>query len=215
MPSQILCKLRYLECWIVAKPIYDRANPTRSCILRLSRCTLHEDAQRHTEAIFASPQGTKPRQNSCVRTRAPAQPLGDGNVRNPCVPKPSRVELDLNLLEASRADDVAMDGAGPIEGRRGTGDGRLAEFRPTGISTHHEDRQQRPAMRVLWDAGITPVDDPSNHRSIKASQHPAVPKRSHPVPGLSGPCKTPSSPRSDDPSKLNLESVQYTSRGSY
>src|SRR4029077_13648293 len=88
--------------------------------------------------------------------------------------KPSRIELNLELLKSYRPNGVAVCGARPIENRGETGDEGLTQFSLVEVAAEYEDRQHGPIMRVLRNAAVAAVKYSSNSGATEPSQHSPV-----------------------------------------
>ncbi len=170
MPPCLFRKLGYSQVRIFAEAADDPANPARRIALGLTARSFEESLQGRAQAFFVPLPDAQLRQGSYRSTRTPPEPLRDGSTWESRRSKPGRIELDLNLLKAQRANDIAMGRPSPIENRRRTGYEPFAKFGLVAIAAHHEDRQHRPFMSVLRNAGIAAIDDPPDRGSAEAVQ---------------------------------------------
>ncbi len=175
MPSRILCKIVGAQGRIIAQASRDRIDPVWALTAGFAIGALHELPHGRTKLHFFRIRAAQPHQRSRFRARASAQPLRHRRIRH--VSKPRRIELDLDLLETERTNDIAMRSARPKENRRRAGNDRLAEFGLVGTAAEYAKREQRPIMRMLRNARSTPVDNSSDLGSAEIAQTISIPGR--------------------------------------
>src|ERR1700678_2311895 len=168
MPPHGLCELVDLQRYIRVEPSRDRSDPIGRIALGPDIRTFHETPHRRAKSFFARLCAAKTHKVSNLRACASVQPSRHRHIRHGS--KPRRIELDLDLLETERADDIAMRSARLKENRRGAGDEVFAELGLVGTAAEDDKREQRPIMRMLRNARMTPVDNSSDPGSAEISQ---------------------------------------------
>lgn len=126
------------EVRFIPEPLGNSANPTQRFTSGLLAGHFQESPDLGTKAILGGPFFARVSKSSRRPPGATADPGDDGLAWEQPRSKPSRIELNLDLLKSDRGDRVAMRGVRAIEDRGRTGDEPGPDLRLVRIGAHHE-----------------------------------------------------------------------------
>jgi hypothetical protein len=131
-------KVANLKVPAIPEPLRERANPVGRFTSGLLPGASQESLDLCTKVILRGLFFARVSKISRLPSGSAADPRQDGLAWEPRS-KPSRIELDFDLLKSNRRDRVAMSGSGAIEDRGRTGDELRPDFRLVQIGAHHEE----------------------------------------------------------------------------
>jgi hypothetical protein len=115
-------EIGYSKRRVIAELLTNHLYPARRLAHGLGVGTLHESPESSTKMLFVHSRYAAARQCAGRGASLSAKPPGDGFCRHQLASQPSRVELDLNLLEAEGPNGVAMRGPRLVKDCRGARD---------------------------------------------------------------------------------------------